>query len=396
MFALLLALIYVAFISLGLPDSLLGCAWPVMYEEFAVPVSFAGIVSTIISAGTIVSSLLSDRLTRKLGAGTVTAVSVLLTAAALLGFSQADAFAVLCVLAIPYGLGAGGVDAALNNYVALHYSSRHMSWLHCFWGLGASISPYIMGWALGTQQGWSRGYGTVSVIQFALTAILFLSLPVWKKHSAASAGDVCTDGPAAAPIGVLAAMRIPGAVAMMLAFCGYCCFETTTGLWASTFLVQARGIAIETAANFSALFFLGITFGRFVSGFVADRMGDRMMIRCGLVGILTGLVLVMLPLEAEWPALAGLLIAGIGGAPVYPSIIHATPDNFGRENSQAVIGIQMASAYTGSTLAPPVFGLIAQYLTPALYPYYLALFALLTLVMSERVNRIAAGRRNQN
>jgi len=393
MFALLLALIYVAFISLGLPDSLLGCAWPVMYEEFAVPVSFAGIVSTIISAGTIVSSLLSDRLTRKLGAGTVTAVSVLLTAAALLGFSQADTFAVLCVLAIPYGLGAGGVDAALNNYVALHYSSRHMSWLHCFWGLGASISPYIMGWALGTQQGWSRGYGTVSVIQFVLTAILFISLPVWKKHSAASAAAIGDGEMPAAPIGILAAMRIPGAVPMMLAFCGYCCFETTTGLWASTFLVQARGIDIETAANFSSLFFLGITFGRFVSGFVADRMGDRMMIRCGLVGILTGLMLIMLPVGADWPALAGLLIVGIGGAPVYPSIIHATPDNFGRENSQAVIGIQMASAYTGSTLAPPVFGLIAQYLTPALYPYYLALFILLTLVMSERVSHIAARRR---
>lgn len=384
MYSLLLAIIYLAFISLGLPDSLLGSAWPVMVGELSVPVAYAGIVSMIISAGTIVSSLLSDKLTRKLGAGLVTAVSVLLTAGALFGFSVSNSFLMLCVLAVPYGLGAGAVDAALNNYVALHYASRHMSWLHCFWGVGATVGPYIMGWAIGASHGWRTGYGTVSVIQFVLTAILFASLPLWKKKS----DETDKAENYEAPIGIRDAVKIKGVKAILVAFFGYCAFESTAGLWASTYLVEYKAVDANTAATFASLFYLGITVGRFVSGFVADRFGDKNMIRIGLCVMAAGVVLIVLPLPTVVCALIGLIISGVGAAPVYPSVIHSTPSHFGKENSHAIVGIQMASAYMGSTLMPPVFGFIAQYINIAVYPFYLAILVVLQFIMTERVNKI--------
>lgn len=384
MFALLIAIIYLAFISLGLPDSLLGSAWPVMVGEFAVPLSYAGIVSMIISAGTIVSSLLSDKLTRRLGAGLVTAVSVLMTAVALLGFSLSNSFVLLCVLAVPYGLGAGAVDAALNNYVALHYASKHMSWLHCFWGVGATLGPYIMGWAIGADHGWRMGYGIVSAIQIGLTLILFLSLPLWKKRNAKDPSGEDYE----APIGLAGAVRIPGVKAILFAFLGYCAFESTAGLWASSYLVEYKGVDPEMAASYASFFFLGITAGRFVCGFIADRLGDKTMIRLGVAVMLGGIVLIALPVKEAPCALIGLIVIGVGAAPVYPSIIHSTPSHFGKENSHAIVGIQMASAYVGSTLMPPLFGLIAQHIHIAVYPFYLAFFILLLLVMTERVNKI--------
>lgn len=390
MFSLLLAIIYIAFISLGLPDSLLGSAWPLMRLQFDAPLSMAGVISMIIAGGTIVSSLLSDRLTRRLGTGLVTAISVGMTALALFGFSISGAVWMLCLWAIPYGLGAGAVDAALNNYVALHYSSRHMSWLHCFWGVGASISPYIMGAWLARDNNWQGGYRTISILQVALTAVLFLSLKLWQSR-------VGSDGakPAAQdkPLGLKGALRIPGVPSILLAFLGYCAAESTTGLWASSYLVEARGVDAGTAARFASLFYLGITFGRFLNGFVADRLGDKRLIRLGVGVMLVGMALVMLPVQATFPALAGLIVIGLGCAPVYPSIIHATPYNFGEENSQAIIGIQMASAYTGSTFMPPLFGVLAGAVSIKLYPYYLAIFAVLMLVMTERVNRLNAARR---
>jgi len=393
MAALLLAIIYLAFISLGLPDSLLGSAWPVMFEELDVPVSYAGIITTIISVGTIISSLLSDKLTRKFGAGLVTAVSVGLTACALFGFSSARSFWLLCVIAVPYGLGAGAIDAALNNYVALHYASRHMSWLHCFWGVGASISPYIMGYAISSGHGWRSGYSSVSFIQIALTVIIFLSLPLWKNRSTSSSDSENYE----AAIGIRDALRIKGVKPTLMAFWCYCAFETTAGLWASTYLVEHRGIDSDTAATFASLFYLGITFGRFLCGFITDKLGDRRMIRIGVVTMLVGTILIFTPALpgtflsqtiANTASLAGLVAVGLGCAPVYPCIIHATPINFGKENSHAIVGIQMASAYTGSTLMPPVFGIIADFLSPAVYPVYLAFFAFLLLCMSEKVNRI--------
>lgn len=384
MFSLLLAIIYMAFISLGLPDSLLGSAWPVMRLEFGAEVSFAGVISMTIAGGTILSSLLSDRLTKKLGAGLVTAISVGMTAAALFGFSVSTSLWMLCLWAVPYGLGAGAVDAALNNYVALHYTSRHMSWLHCFWGVGASISPYIMSVGLSLTGEWQTGYRTVSVMQVFLTAALFFSLPLWKKNETEQEQK---DRPL---LGLRGALRIPGVPYILIAFFAYCAAESTAGLWASSYLVEYRGIDAQTAASFASLFYLGITLGRFLNGFIADKLGDRRLIRIGAAVMGLGVVLIALPVSWNGLALGGLVVFGLGCAPVYPSVIHSTPNNFGKENSQAIIGIQMASAYTGTTFMPPLFGLIANHISIGLYPCFLAVFAILLWVMTERVNRLHA------
>lgn len=381
MLSLLLAIIYVAFISLGLPDSLLGSAWPILHAELGVPLSAAGIVTMIISGGTILSSLLSDKMTHRFGAGTVTAVSVGLTAAALFGFSISGEFWMLCLWAIPYGLGAGAIDAALNNYVAIHYAARHMSWLHAMWGVGVTISPYIMSACLVGGYGWQSGYRTVSIIQIVLTAFLFFSLPLWKKGQGTAAEAEAK--PRAKNV-----FRIKGVSAVLICFFGYCALESTAGLWASSYLVLARGIDETTAARFAALFYMGITIGRFLSGFVADRFGDRTLIRIGLAVISVGILCVGLPLGIDQVALAGLVIIGLGCAPIYPSIIHSTPHNFGEENSQAIVGIQMASAYVGSTFMPPLFGALTELVPIGIYPLYLAVFALLMIVMSERLNRL--------
>lgn len=383
MVSLLLAIIYMAFISLGLPDSLLGSAWPVMRLELGAPLSFAGIISMIIAGGTIVSSLLSSRMIQRLGAGLVTAISVGMTAAALFGFSVSGSFPLLCLWAVPYGLGAGAVDAALNNYVAVHYSSRHMSWLHAFWGVGVTISPYIMSGCLTSGKGWQAGYRSVSILQVALTVVLFAALPLWKRTGGEdeSAGNV--------PLSQ--AVKIPGVPFVLLAFFGFCALETTAGLWASSYLVGARGVDPETAARFTALFYMGETVGRVANGFIADRFGDRNMIRTGILVMLAGVALVLVP--ANGVALAGLVVIGLGAAPVYPCIIHATPGNFGKENSQALVGIQMASAYCGSTFMPPLFGLVAQYAGVGLYPFFLLFFAVLMLLMTETLNRKLAAPR---
>ena len=404
MYSLLLAVIYLAFISLGLPDALLGSGWPTMYTQLQVPFSYAGIISMIISAGTIVSSFFSDRLTRKFGAGLVTAVSVLLTAGALFGFSVSDSFYLLCIMAIPYGLGAGAVDAALNNYVALHYSSRHMSWLHCFWGVGAAASPYIMGFCLGKGLGWSRGYFSVSMIQIVITAILFISLPLWKSRTdekeggtepkGAEAEQIQTDQTKAASSKALSLreiLRIKGAPYILITFFAYSAMETTTGLWASSYLVQYLLMEPEKAAKFASFFYLGITVGRFLCGFVADRMGDKALIRLGSGIAGAGILLVLIPFPVTTPALLGLVIIGFGCAPVYPAIIHSTPFYFGKENSQALIGIQMACAYVGSTFMPPLFGTLAARIGIWLYPVFLLVFEVLMVLTSEKLNRIQNG-----
>ncbi len=384
MYTLLLTIIYISFISLGLPDSLLGSAWPVMQTELGTPSSYAGIISMIIAGGTIVSSLSSDFLTKRLGAGLVTAISVAMTAVALFGFSLSSAFWMLCLWAIPYGLGAGAVDAALNNYVALHYTSRHMSWLHCAWGVGAAVSPYIMSACLTGGLGWHAGYRTVSILQVVLTAILFLSLPLWRARQK----DALSDGAAAAapaPRTRLTAIRGLGYI--LLAFFGYSALENTTGLWASSFLVTARDVSVETAARYASFFYLGITAGRFLCGFISNRFGDRNMIRMGLCVLFLGVVAIALPLPGNSLCLGGLILTGFGCAPIYPSIIHATPENFGAENSQAIVGVQMASAYTGSTFMPPLFGLLAEHISVGLYPFFLLFFAVLMLLMTELLNR---------
>lgn len=385
---MLLAIIYIAFISLGLPDSLLGAAWPVMYEELGVPISYAGIVTMIIAAGTIVSSLLSDWLMRKVGAGVITAVSVFMTAAALFGFSASHSFLLLCLWAVPYGLGAGAVDAALNNYVALHFSSRHMNWLHCFWSVGAAASPYIMSYCLTGGFGWNNGYRSVAVVQTILTAALFLSLPLWKRRRLEGA-----EGESAAKaLSLPRAVKIKGVPFVLIMFFGYCALEQAAGLWASSYLVQFRGVDTDTAAWSASLFYLGIAAGRFLCGFVAERLGDRRLIRIGILTMIGGVLLIALPVPYDAFTLAGLLIVGLGCAPVYPSVIHSTPENFGKENSQAIIGIQMASAYVGTTFMPPLFGLIAAHIHIGLYPAFLLALAVLMLCMSEKLNRTVAKR----
>ena len=392
---ILLAVIYMAFISLGLPDSLLGAAWPSMYVEFGVPLSYAGIVSMIIAFGTIVSSLQSDRLTRMLGTGKVTAISVAMTAASLFGFSISHSFISLCLWGIPYGLGAGSVDAALNNYVALHYESRHMSWLHCMWGVGATLGPYIMGLALTGGQSWNAGYRYIGIIQVVLTAILLFSLPLWAKQSEANGVETSAE-PLSSDTGVNKKsgkvlslheiFRIPGAKEVMLCFFCYCALEQTTGLWASSYLNIYRGITPETAAKYAALFYIGITIGRAISGFITMKLNDKQMIRMGQVIIAVGLVMMMFPFSKSL-SLIGLIVIGIGCAPIYPCIIHSTPAHFGADKSQAIIGVQMACAYIGTCLMPPVFGLIANYISVALLPVFLFIFLILMALMYERLNR---------
>ncbi len=385
MFQLLLAIIYLAFISLGLPDSLLGSAWPIMYQEFSVPVSYAGGISMIIAAGTIVSSLQCDRLTRKLGTGKVTAISVLTTAAALFGFSISHSYLALCIWAVPYGLGAGCVDASLNNYVALHYASRHMSWLHCMWGVGASLGPYIMGYALTGGKGWNMGYRYIAALQILLTVVLLISLPLWKKQrTAADVQDSDTAQEQNKALSLAQISRIPGAKEVMITFFCYCAVEQTAGLWASSYLVLHSGVTSEAAAGFASLFYIGITVGRALSGFLTIKLNDTQMIRLGQVLILSGILLLLLPLGGT-AGLAGLIIIGLGCAPIYPSIIHSTPDHFGAENSQAVIGVQMAAAYVGILVMPPVFGLIATHISASLLPLYLLAILLLMAVMHEKL-----------
>ena len=380
---LLLAIIYVAFISLGLPDALLGAAWPSMYRDFSVPVSYSGIIFMIIAGGTIVSSLQSDRLTKRLGAGAVTAISVLTTALALFGFSISHSYIALCLWAIPYGLGAGSVDAALNNYVAIHYASRHMSWLHCMWGVGASLGPYIMGYALTGGAGWNSGYRYIAVLQIGLTAVLFFSLPLWRGQTKIARKTGAADTKAA-PIPLRHVVMIPGAKEIMLTFFCYCAVEQTANLWASSYLVLHQGVSAETAAGFASLFFVGITAGRFLSGFLTLLLNDTQMIRLGQGLIAVGIITLLLPFGII-TSLVGLLLIGLGCAPVYPSIIHATPANFGEDKSQAMIGVQMASAYAGTCLMPPVFGLVANHLGISLLPFYLMLILIVMVFMHERM-----------
>jgi len=377
---LLLVIIYLAFISLGLPDALLGAAWPSMYPQFDVPVSYAGIISMIIALGTVVSSLQSDRLTQKLGTGKVTALSVCMTAMALFGFAASHSFGMLCLWAIPYGLGAGSVDASLNNYVALHYESRHMSWLHCMWGVGASAGPYIMGYALTAGWGWNSGYHIIAVLQIVLTAILLCSLPLWKQRPA----EVLQDGkvqPAKA-LSIREVLQLAGAREILVCFFCYCALEQTTGLWASSYLTLHKGVSADTAATFASMFYLGITVGRALSGFLTMKLNDVQMIRLGEVIIGIGVLVMLLPFGQSL-SLTGLILIGLGCAPVYPCVIHSTPAHFGADKSQAIIGIQMACAYVGTCLMPPVFGLIANHITVALLPVYLLIILVLMVIMHE-------------
>ena len=381
MYNLLLALIYLAFISLGLPDSLLGSGWPAMHAELNVPVSFMGFVSMVISGGTIISSLMSDKLTRKLGTKWVTVISVFLTVIALFGFSVSKKFALLIAFAVPYGLGAGAIDAALNNYIALHYKAKHMSWLHCFWGVGTIVSPFIMGYAL-ANSAWNNGYRMVGLIQLAIGILLLLTLGVWNVNSTVEVHNQKS-------ISLFDALKIKGVPYLLLGFFAYCAAEATAMQWASTYFVEVKGISAERSANFAALFYIGITLGRFISGFITDKLGDRKMIILGTCILTCGIIGLLLPIDFFGAAVVSFVVIGLGCAPIYPCIIHSTPYNFGAENSGAIIGIQMASAYVGSTFFPPLFGLVGNLIGFAVLPVYLLIFVILMICMTELTFRTA-------
>jgi len=377
---LLLIIIYLSFISLGLPDSLLGSAWPSMYSSLNVPLHYAGYISMIVAGGTVISSVFSERIIRRFGTGIVTAVSVLMTAAALTGFAVFQSFFYLCLCAVPLGLGAGSVDAALNNYVALHYKARHMSWLHCFWGIGASIGPIIMSSFLIHQNSWNLGYRTIGIMQFCLVLLLFISLPLWKNNKSTE-NTTRHDS-----IKFTKLFSIVGVKEVLIAFFCYCTIETITGLWGASFLVMEKEIPPEIAAQWIALYYIGITFGRFLSGFVTMKLNNRQMIRLGQIIIGCGIIVLVLPFGNS-TLLPGLFMIGLGCAPIYPSLIHETPKNFGSEYSQAIIGIQMASAYIGTTIMPPIFGRLASYMSFNIFPVFIGIILIIKIIMVEVLNR---------
>lgn len=380
---LLLAIIYLAFISLGLPDGLLGAGWPSMYKELNVPMSYAGIVSMIIAAGTVVSSLFSDALTKKLGTGKVTLISVLLTALALFGFAISNSFWMLCLFAIPYGLGAGSVDASINNYAALHYKSYHMSWLHCMWGVGAAIGPYVMGLVLTKGKSWHYGYGYIGIVQIILTLILLFSLPLWKNKSEINTDNQEKDE-SKKGLSLKQIINIPGVKAIMIIFFCYCSLESISGLWASSYLVLHHNIDSDLAASYASMFYIGITIGRGLCGFLTFKLNDTKMIRLGTIVIAIGSILLMIPL-GNFIALLSLILVGLGCAPVYPCLIHSTPIHFGKTKSQAIIGVQMASAYVGTCLMPPLFGLLANNISITLFPFVIFTILVLMVIMHEKL-----------
>ena len=383
MYSLLIAIIYLAFISLGLPDSLLGSAWPIMHQEIGVSISFMGVISMVISGSTIISSLFSNKLTCKFGTKWVTTASIFLSAIALMGFSLSNNIVMIILFAIPYGFGAGGIDAALNNYVALHYSSKHMSWLHCFWGVGTIISPFVMSYTLASSS-WNMGYRIISLIQLGIGLILLISIPIWKVNNS----TFISKNEKSNNLGIINALKIKGVPSLLLGFFCYCATESTATSWACTYLVESNNIDEPTAAAFASSFFIGMTIGRFLGGFIMDKLGDRKMILLGTAILLIGVCFMIIPINNHIISLIGLIISGLGCAPIYPSIIHSTPSNFGAENSGAIIGIQMACAYLGSTFMAPLFGVIAKFIGFNLFPIYILIFAIVMIIMLEKTFKL--------
>lgn len=377
MFSLLLFIIYLSFISLGLPDAVLGAAWPIIHEEFGVPISFSGSIYMLISCCTILSSLKSESLRLRFGTGKITAFSVLLTAVAIFGFSISPSLSVMLFFAIPYGLGAGSVDAALNHYVAVHYSGRSMNWLHCMWGIGAALGPYILGVVLQRGESWRSGYLVLSMIQATLTIVLFLSLGLWGKEEKKEKTEEKKT-----PMSFRQILSITGAKECLVSFFLYCAIEQTLGLWSGSFMVYSLKIEAKLAASFVALFYFGITFGRFLAGILAAQWQDEALILGGCGILFLGLVLLfcsMVPSQEvklfgmelrQILVICALLLSGLGCAPIYPAIIHSTPRNFGAENTSALIGKQMAAAYIGSMSFPPFFGVLAKIFGTGLFPFF--------------------------
>lgn len=378
MYSLLIAIIYLIFISLGLPDSLLGSGWPAMHVAFSVPSSYAGYVSMTISFMTIISALLSPMMIKRLHTKWIVIVSIFLTIVGLMGFSVSTAYAMLFVFAVPYGLGAGAIDASVNHYVANHYSGSVMNFLHCFYGLGAVISPNIMAVALSRAR-WNEGYRWTAYIQIFILLICIISLPLWKKN------ETDRQEEKEETAGIREALKRPGVVLTLIAFFAYCSGEATCFLWTSSYFAGVKeGLSDRLIASFGSLIFGGLMLGRMISGFVSNRLGDRRLIRIGILVEVLGILLAMIPVGSYIPAAIGFVVIGMGMGPVYPAIQHMAPTNFGEKYSASVIGLQMASAYVGSTLMPMVFGNLQQSIGIGIMPFYLLIFAVLNFWMLER------------
>jgi fucose permease len=379
---LLLAIIYLAFISLGLPDSLLGVSWPSMRMEFGLPLDAAGIISSVTIGVTVISSLANGYIIRKIGTGKLTFLSCLLTGGALFGIALVPSFWWIILMAIPLGFGAGSVDASLNNYVSHHFKAHHMNWLHSFWGVGATAGPIIMGSYL-MNSTWRQGYKTIALIQLGLAFILLITLPLWKRHEASDGAKEAVEQmnipPDAKPL------LIKGVPFALATFLFYVAAEMSVGLWGSSYLVQIKGIDVAIAARWIALYFAGITIGRFISGFISFKLNNSQMIRLGVIISLFGAILMLLPLPNPI-LMASFVIIGLGFAPIFPSMIHETPKNFGKNNASVIIGFQMAAAYTGSAILPPLTGILYRNISMTLFPIFIVIFILLILMSTEYLN----------
>lgn len=390
MYSLLIAVIYLIFISLGLPDSLLGSGWPAMHAAFSVPSSYAGYVSMAISFMTIISALLSPMMIKRFHTKWIVIVSIFLTVMGLIGFSISTSYAMLFVFAVPYGMGAGAIDASVNHYVANNYSGSVMNFLHCFYGVGAVISPNIMAVAL-SKASWNEGYRWTAYIQIFILLICIISLPLWKKNESDS------NKQEEEVAGIREALKRPGVVLTLIAFFAYCSGEATCFLWTSSYFAGVKeGLTDHLIASFGSLIFGGLMLGRLISGFVSNRLGDRMLIRIGIFFEVVGILLVMIPVASFIPAAIGFVIIGTGMGPVYPAIQHMAPTNFGERYSAAVIGLQMASAYMGSTFMPMIFGNIQEKIGIGIMPFYLLIFAVLNIWMLERTYVVLTGTKYAN
>lgn len=382
---ILLTIIYLAFISLGLPDAVLGAAWPTISQDTGASLEQAGIIAMIVNLGTVISSLSATRVIHRVGTGNVVMISVLFTAAALLGFATANYLFVMAMLAIPLGLGAGAVDAALNNFVALHYKARHMNYLHSCWGIGATAGPVVMAMFLMSREGWRDGYLTLSVIQFVLVIVLIVTLPFWKK--AASTEDIHNEeNTGTALISNREALAIKGVKFQLVLFWCYCSLEAGTGLWAASYLTLQKGITVSEAAFWTAMFFFGITAGRVLCGLLAERIGEERLVYGGAVLMLIGVAGLMLPMPILYNQLS-LVLVGLGCAPIYPNTIHLTPARFGKQPSQAIIGLSMATAYIGTTTVPPLMGVVIDAFSFSVFPVLLLLLGIALLMMVMRLQK---------
>lgn len=398
MATLFLVIIYLAFISLGLPDSMLGVAWPVMQSDYRQPLETAGLLFMVIAGGTIVSSLASGPVIKRMGTGNVTLISVFMTAVALLGFSYSPSLIWLIICAVPLGLGAGAVDAGLNNYVATHYKAHHMSWLHCFWGVGASLGPIIMSQFITGQNSWRQGYVAIAVIQFTLVLLLFLTLPLWNRVAIKSQGDLSEEQndvkivlPDETVVKYVKPLQIKGVKLALVSFLFYCGVESTMGLWGSSYLVNVKGLSVAVAAQWVSLYYAGITVGRLITGFITMKVSNRILIRAGQITALIGAAFLMLPFSTIF-SLVGFILIGLGLAPIFPCMLHETPARFGKEHSQSIMGFQMAVAYTGSTFLPPLLGMIVSFSTLGIFPFFIVVYIITMLLGSEKVNALMKSR----